>query len=915
MLQKILLVIILLFLEVKIFADCPTLANIRGRYLQAVQRKNSQKILLDLRQICLKCHYQDSTYTSILENVAENFNHQKEYNAAILIIQEAIIINGKLSVSTNQGHLGSNYYKLGNYFDEIGKTQEALKIYDLGIVIAQKNSIAQKYLFRFYARKAAILVKNGDYEKSIIQANNGINEGKNYIKHEDLELCYIEKAKAYIESGELEKGKLNLDEALKLINNKPSKSLGYVYFWYAKYYKTKKNYHKALQFYQKSQQYYLPIQDINYSMAFLSMGMIYYNQKNYDEALENFQNSLKTTESPFPRVQILDDIASAYWQKKDYPKAFTYFQQALGAGPIGFKSQSLFDNPSIKSLKKADLKQFYLITLQDKGDTWFEYYQSTKQKEHLKIALHTYLTADKLIDIMRFEQTGVSSKLYWRNQTHYLYEKAIETCFLLKDYEKAFYFFEKSKAVLLNDKLNELSANQQLSAEDLAQEKNFQLKISELSKKILNSQESSKNYPTLQNNLAIIQTQQEQFIRGLETKNPIYFRYKYDTTLSNLDEVKKYLVEAQKQSKLSSTVLEYFVGDNAIYALKITPEKSDLLKISPENYSVNAKQFLKYCTDNQLINRDYKRFLKISNQLYKQLFQNLSPLEGRLIIAQDNYFLPFEALSKSAEKGEYLLTNYAISYTYSIQFLLKNLGKKSFSISHKFMGMSPVDFALKLNQTSLSGSDNSLKNVADNFYLGKTFYGKEATKKAFFENARKYQIVHLYTHAQADSTDQEPMIYFADSVLKLSELNSLAHFKTQLLVLSACKTAVGRNAKGEGILSLSRGFATQGIPATLTTLWSVENQSTYTLNELFYKYLSQGQEKDIALQKAKLEFLKTQSGEKQLPTFWAAAVLVGDAEAISSGFLGWWILGVVIVGIVIFYYRVKGSFNLYNRSR
>ena len=41
---------------------------------------------------------------------------------------------------------------------------------------------------------------------------------------------------------------------------------------------------------------------------------------------------------------------------------------------------------------------------------------------------------------------------------------AIEPCFLLKDYEKAFCFFEKKKAVLLNDQLNGLSANQQLSA-------------------------------------------------------------------------------------------------------------------------------------------------------------------------------------------------------------------------------------------------------------------------------------------------------------------------------------------------------------------------------------------------------------------------------------------------------------------
>ena len=45
---------------------------------------------------------------------------------------------------------------------------------------------------------------------------------------------------------------------------------------------------------------------------------------------------------------------------------------------------------------------------------------------------------------------------FWRDKTRSLYENAIEACYLLNDPEKAFYFFEKSRAVLLNDQLNEL---------------------------------------------------------------------------------------------------------------------------------------------------------------------------------------------------------------------------------------------------------------------------------------------------------------------------------------------------------------------------------------------------------------------------------------------------------------------------
>ncbi len=880
-------------------SDCPSRKEVWVNYQRAIKGEPSLNTIENLRQVCLRCHYQDSTYAQILVSVAQFYYSQKEYKAAIGFINEAIKINKSHRKDVKESYLANNYFNLARNYSELGDTQKALEMCDLSILEVKKNINNQKYLLNTYALKANILVKMGDFEKAIAQSNVGISYTGISLNNDGLVGCYIEKAKAQILTKNLEEGKVSLDLAMKIIDKKSLNLMGYAYYWYAQYYQLTQNSVQAIDFYHKSQTCYTPFKDRNYAAAFIDIGMIYYNQNDFDKALDNFEKALRTMDSPYAKVRILDNIAASYWQKKDYEKAFVNYQKSLSIAPIGFKSESLFDNPSLKALKIADLKTFYLTTLQDKADTWLEYYQKTKQKEHLKVALDTYFTADKLVDIMRFGQTGIKSKLYWRNQTHSLYEKAIETCYLLKDYEKAFYFFEKSKAVLLNDKLNELSANQQLSTNDLAQEKDFQQQVSELNKKISGEKESSQLHLDLQNKLVEIQTQQEQFIKGLETKNPAYFRYKYDTTLSNLGDVKKYLIKAKSNMTSGSTLIEYFVGDNAIYALKVTAEKTDLLKISLGNYGLNAKQFLKYCTDNQLINKNYQDFLKVSNQLYQQLFKNLNPSAGRLIIAQDGYFLPFEALSKSAKKADYLLNDYAISYTYSVQFLLKNLGEKSFSMGDKFMGMSPVDFSKNLNQTPLSGSDISLKNVCDNFYFGKTFYKKEATKKAFFDNARKYQIVHLYTHAQADSSDQEPMIYFADSVLKLSEISDLQRFKTQLLVLSACKTAVGRNAKGEGILSLSRGFATQGIPATLTTLWSVENQATYTLNELFYRYITQGETKDVALQKAKIEFLKSQSGEKQLPTFWAAAVLVGDAEAISSGFQWWWLLGVIALALIL----------------
>ena len=61
--------------------------------------------------------------------------------------------------------------------------------------------------------------------------------------------------------------------------------------------------------------------------------------------------------------------------------------------------------------------------------------------------------------------------------------------------------------------------------------------------------------------------------------------------------------------------------------------------------------------------------------------------------------------------------------------------------------------------------------------------------------------------------------------------------------------------KGEGVFSLARGFAAAGIPSTVTTLWEIDEKATYQLTELFYQYLKEGNTGDVAIQKAKLEFI------------------------------------------------------------
>jgi CHAT domain-containing protein len=271
--------------------------------------------------------------------------------------------------------------------------------------------------------------------------------------------------------------------------------------------------------------------------------------------------------------------------------------------------------------------------------------------------------------------------------------------------------------------------------------------------------------------------------------------------------------------------------------------------------------------------------------LYRLLFPDSSlPSSGSLIISPDGKSFPFEALVTAFNNGQpdYLLHRYATSYTYSAKYLINDYLPNTEN-SYTVLGMAPITYKAGTGLNELNGSDISLQKIKDLFPNTTNLLFEKASKKNFFEQFPGYTIIQLYTHASDSSAGNDPIIYFADSSMLLSELITDRKPITQLVVLSACETANGKLYEGEGIFSFNRGFAALGIPAAVSTLWSVENESTYKITELFYKYLAQKLPTDIALQKAKLEFISTSSSkEKTLPYYWAGPILTGKVDTIIT---------------------------------
>ncbi|GGD57770.1 hypothetical protein GCM10011514_22320 [Emticicia aquatilis] len=869
-------------------------------YFSKLQKSITEKdsvMLLSYKKHFERCHLQtDTSYTKILYFLGILFQDKQEYDKAINYFRQAKNFNSKINTSTlNQikvlSQLSYSYYKSFNYV-------EALNTYQQIVALGQSRGDLAVYVTNAYEKQANIYNRLGDFESSIKKALLGqkISRAFNDSEMEAYNLIILSKSQNSI--GATKEALESINQAIAIFESKKleedlAASLS------AKGYIESKNNEKdnAIKSFKRVASIFKKLKDNKgYSLACLDIGYVYYKHGGQlDKALLYYNEGVKFAVSPFTKIQLFDNIGAVYWKKKDYVRALEFYQKCLvNNGYFRFSDGSIYEIPKAKSLKYADYKRTFLTILQDKAICWLDYAKSeNNKKEHLENALKTYQLADKLIDYMRQEHTGTQSKYFWRDKTRSIYESAIETCYLLKDYEKAFYFFEKSRSVLLNDKLNELGAKQKLSETDLQKEKEYLSRISELNASIEKAS-IAKQKNDLNNQLLDLQEQQGHFIKSLETRNPAYYRMKYDTTTVSLKQFQNYL------SSFKGQAVEYFIGDSATYAIVISQNSASIKKL---RYNIaNTQQILDFCSKSINTKTELSQYLLLSSAIYKSLIQPLNLQNGRLIISQDGIFIPFEGLSKSSAKKEYLVHDFKISYTYSAQFLLRNLQNTTFLPQNKFLGIAPVNYNLP-NLSSLKGSTESLDAIAKSYFWSSKYIGKEGSKKAFLTRAKKYQIVQIYTHAFADSNETEPRIYFADTTLKVSELNSEERFKTNLLVLSACKTGVGKVAKGEGVLSLARGFSMLGIPSTITSLWSVEDKNTYKLTELFYLYLNQDFPKDEALQKAKIDLLN----EGLLPNSWAGMILIGDSSAISSNYWYVWLLaGFVITAIAgIWYWRKR----------
>ena len=117
-----------------------------------------------------------------------------------------------------------------------------------------------------------------------------------------------------------------------------------------------------------------------------------------------------------------------------------------------------------------------------------------------------------------------------------------------------------------------------------------------------------------------------------------------------------------------------------------------------------------------------------------------------------------------------------------------------------------------------------------------------------------------------------------DGILTALEITGIPMFNTDLVVLSACETGVGKTKCGEGVFGLRRAFQLAGARTVVMSLWSVPDKQTQEMMVDYYKRLKSGESKSEALRNTKLSIIKSrrQKNKTAHPFFWASFISVGE---------------------------------------
>ncbi|MCG8475733.1 MAG: CHAT domain-containing protein [Cytophagales bacterium] len=593
-------------------------------------------------------------------------------------------------------------------------------------------------------------------------------------------------------------------------------------------------------------------------------------------------------------------LANSYWLSNNYKKTLEYAQKSIALlyPPEQFDQDGNLLLGQIQYVHKNTLK---LQLLKAKSMAAVAKTASDWEK-----TLVQYRLALDLVDKIKVSLSRSESRQAFAFEAAIEVEGMIAACVELERltgdqkywavYHEA---IERTRAIVLLAEMQEEETHERLT---IPQKLDSQLQETKLlrnfyRKQLLQSRlvKDSLKIPAQERYVRKFQLRYDSLSEQLAEHYPGYYQMHRQTQYSTL----KYVQDSLLQPR--DIMLEYLEGDGRMHLLAVTKDSVAAFEIPmDEALKEAAKQVGRYlhCIDSFYYEGRTEAYLKNAHLLFRAFVEpalRFMPKADRIIAMPDGVLrdIPFEALLKekadtrsSVADWKLIVRDHAVLYAHSAT--LWNYHERQPSPRKKLLAIAPgyrTDWLDHYTSPiSLKYSVEEVEALTKVIY-GNWFTGADARKSAFTKQVDKYGILHMAMHASADFDNPELsyLIFSGEPFQKKerfmfgTEIQSMNLSHLQLVVLNACQSASGRQAKGDIPASLSRAFLRSGVKSLVSNIWNVRDKAAKELSLFFYRHLTKGMSKSEALRLAKIDMMTQASNEAyRYPPFWSSTVLTGS---------------------------------------
>jgi CHAT domain-containing protein len=356
--------------------------------------------------------------------------------------------------------------------------------------------------------------------------------------------------------------------------------------------------------------------------------------------------------------------------------------------------------------------------------------------------------------------------------------------------------------------------------------------------------------------------------------------------------------QVQRSLDPSAAILEYVVAEPRSYCLVISRTDARIVPLAGKQ-SIEAliAAYLKAVKAKAPARKE-------ASAMYDALLAPVATAaqKKRLVVVRDGplHLVPFDGFLDRG--GRYVAETHTVVYEPSATsfYLLTSQKRPAASSARALLAVGGVPYSpaqlkqatitrgydpealsdLPASKDEVMAAEAALHGTGDLLLIG-----PRATESAFKRAATSpYGIIHLAVHGYASTTERNgsALVLLSDPAagedgfLQASEIVQLP-LKSDLVILSACDTAIGPLEGEEGIAALSGAFLLAGARSVVSTLWSVDDTFSLFLMKQFYKHLAAHESAAPALTAAKRDMLH-KYGAAAVPYYWAGYTLEGAAD-------------------------------------